>query len=48
MAIAWPVAARPRGDHSKLFKEHAGQLLAAVGAAVGTSPVNVEDACAFA
>jgi DNA-binding CsgD family transcriptional regulator len=48
MATTWPVAPRPRGEDSELFKEHADRLLAAVRAAVRTSPMNVEDACAFA
>lgn len=48
MATTWPLAARPRGDHGELFEELADRLLAAVRAAVRTSPANVEDACAFA
>ena len=48
MATIWPLAARPCGDDGELFEEHADRLLAAVRAAVRTSPVNVEDACAFA
>jgi len=48
MATIWPLAAEPRGDHDELFKQLADRLVAAVRAAVRTSPVNVEDACAFA
>jgi DNA-directed RNA polymerase specialized sigma24 family protein len=48
MGTTWPVAVRPRGDHGELFEALADRLLAAVRAAVRTSPVNVEDACAFA
>jgi DNA-directed RNA polymerase specialized sigma24 family protein len=48
MATTWPVAAQPRGEQSELFAQLADRLLAAVRAAVRTSPVNVEDACAFA
>jgi len=39
---SWPV------DEAELFEEHALRLLSAVSATVRTSPVNVEDACAFA
>jgi RNA polymerase sigma factor (sigma-70 family) len=35
-------------DEAELFEEHADRLLSAVSARVRTSPVNVEDACAFA
>ncbi len=35
-------------EAKELFEQHANRLLAAVGATVRTSPVNVEDACAFA
>jgi DNA-directed RNA polymerase specialized sigma24 family protein len=31
-----------------LFEEHSARLLSAVSAAVRTSPVNIDDACAFA
>ena len=48
MATTWPLAAQPRGDHDELFEELADRLLAAVRGAVRTSPVNAEDACAFA
>ena len=40
-------AAAERSD-AELFEKHAGRLLAVVGRAVRTSPMNVEDACAFA
>mgnify|MGYP001305635165 CR=1 FL=1 len=49
MANRGPVAACLRGDnHAELFNEHADRLLSAVSRTVRTSPVNVEDACAFA
>lgn len=35
-------------DEGELFKQNASRLLRTVGAAVRTSPANVEDACAFA
>ena len=35
-------------EAKELLEEHANRLLGAVGAVVRTSPVNVEDACAFA
>lgn len=38
----------PPVDDVELFEEHATRLLAAVSATVRTSPMNVEDACAFA
>ena len=48
MATTWPLAARPRGDHASCSRSSPTGSLAAVRAAVRTSPVNVEDACAFA
>ena len=48
MATTRPLAPQPRGDYDELFEELADRLLAAVRAAVRTSLVNVEDACAFA
>ena len=36
------------GEAKALFEQHANGLLAAVSATVRTSPVNIEDACAFA
>jgi RNA polymerase sigma factor (sigma-70 family) len=48
MSVALAVAAQPRGHETELFQAYAAPLFAAVAATVRTSPVNAEDACAFA